>query len=134
MSARNRIGPGVSIVIGIIATLTLGIVGAFGWLLWVWSQTPDDVRANVSTTKRAAVIAFASVCVAMFALGLVMTVIELRLAFVHVNAVDPANKARMLAEAISSAMNWTVVGMLPLPVAVIVVFVAGYKLLRATHE
>ena len=130
---RSSIGPGVSIVLGVLATLVLGVIGAFGWLAWVWSRTPEDVRASVSSTKRGAVIALASVSLAAWALGLVMTVVGLVRAFGAVADVDPEDKARLLAEGISSAMNWTAIGLLPMPVAVIVTFVAGYRLLRATH-
>lgn len=126
-----RTGPGVSIVLGIIATLILGPLGTFAWLGWVWWETPEEVRATVSATRKGAVIAVASVSLAASLLGLVMTVIELVRSFDAVSRVDPSSKARLLAEGISSAMNWTVFGLLTLPIAVVVAFVAAFRLLRA---
>jgi len=123
----------MSLVLGVVATLVLGVLGAFGWLAWVWSRTPEDVRAKVSAAKRGAIIALAAVSLAAMALGLVMTVLGVVHAFDAVSRVDPSDKARLLAEGISSAMNWTAAGLVPLPIAVVVVFVAGYRLLRATH-
>jgi biopolymer transport protein ExbB/TolQ len=131
---KKRVSPGWSIVIGIVLTLIFGTLGAFAWLAWVWSATPEAVRATVSSTRRGVVITVASVTLAASLVGVIMTVVSIVHSFDAISAVDPSDKARMLANGISNAMNWTVIGMLPMPIAVVVAFVSGYRLLRATQE
>lgn len=119
---------------GIMATLTLGVVGAAGWLVWVWSQTPATVRAGMSSTKIGIVVATACTCVALFFVGLIMTCIGLRRSFTAVSpTVDPSQKARVMSEGISEAMNWTAIGFVPLAIGALVVLIAGFRLIRATH-
>jgi biopolymer transport protein ExbB/TolQ len=53
-------------------------------------------------------------------------------AFAHVADVDPSRKARVLAEAISEAMNLTAAGIVAQLVGCVVALVLGWTLLRRT--
>jgi hypothetical protein len=133
---KRRVSPGFGIFVGVVATLVVGVLGAFGWLAWIWYQTPESVRARVGNGKRFTVIAIGCVSLAAFFLCFTMTIVSLIHSFDAVSGgrVEPSQKARILGESISAAMNWTVASLIPLPIAVIVAFYAGYRLLRATEE
>ena len=118
--------------IGVAAALVFGGLGLFAWLVWIWVETPSEVRATIGPGARASVVAVATMGLAASFVGVAMTAAALHHAFEAIGSADPSDKARLLAEGISEAMNWTVFGLLTLLVAAIIVLVAGFRLLRAS--
>lgn len=81
--------------------------GVAVWIRWLWTQYPQSHRALVATL---------SATVVLTVLGQCATVAGVVKAFgaVDGDSVDPSQKARVLAEGISEAMNCSVLGLLPL--------------------
>lgn len=135
MSApRSRVSPGVGLAIGVGAAVLFGALGAFGWLAWVWSRTPLEVRQRVSRARRGAVVAIGVGGIAANVAGFAMTILALTRAFADVNGVAAEDKARRLGEGISEAMSWTAAGALAAIVAGAVALVTGFVLLRSARE
>jgi hypothetical protein len=132
MSEARRTSPGVILFVGILASLLLGLFGTFAWLVWVWFRAPEEVRATVSAGKKFLVLAFLGGSLVASVVGLVMTIVALMHSFDAVGNSAPSDKAKNLAEGISAAMNWTMIGILPMPIAMIVSLVSGYALARRT--
>ena len=74
----------------------------------------------------------ASLAVAVLApcLGLAVTLLSLFISFQHTATVDPSDKARALAEGISSSMNTTAAGIVVSGVALIPMLVFAVRLYR----
>ena len=132
MTAPRARSTAVVMTVGVLVTLVLGAIGAFGWLWWVWSETPAEVRGSISPARRNTVIAAGIASMLACVVGLALTVLGLVRSFRAVAGVAPEDKARMLAEGISEAMNATVVGLVALGLGVILAFVAGFRLLHAS--
>ena len=108
----------------------LGYVGVVAWLSWVWSRTPQPIKASVPKRQRAIVVWTVCAAGAAWLVGLLLTVRGLVVSFEAVSHVDPAHKAEQLSEGISQAMNWTAGGVVALILGAIVAVVAGVKLIR----
>jgi hypothetical protein len=126
------VGTVFGMVMGAVAVILLGGLGAAAWLRWLWSRTPASVRSTVAARHR-----YAATCVVWgtFASGLLgwaMTVRGLVRAFGDVAHVDPSEKARVLAEGISEAMNATAAGIVVQLLGCVVALVLGWALLRRT--
>lgn len=130
-------GPGtrraaVVMTVGVLVTLALGVLGAFGWLWWIWSDTPNEVRAAISPARRATVVGVGAVTLLAFVGGFAFTVVGLVRSFDAAGRAAPSDKARMLAEGISNAMNGTAFGIVALGAGALLALVAGFRLLRAS--
>jgi uncharacterized membrane protein len=117
-------------VTGAVAVAFLGGLGAAIWLRWLWSRTPPFVRSTVPARHRRAAVWFVWATFAAGILGWAMTVRGLVRAFGDVASVDPPDKARVLAEGISQAMNLTAVGIVIQLIGCVVALVLGWTLLR----
>jgi hypothetical protein len=121
-------------VIGTLAVAVFGGLGIALWMRWVWSRTPSAVRATVPARRRRAVAWVVWGAFTAGLLGLVATVAGLVHAFGSVEGVDPSQKAKVLAEGISDAMNYTAAGLVVQYVGCAVGLVAGWKLLRLCNR
>jgi biopolymer transport protein ExbB/TolQ len=97
---------------------------------WIWSRTPVAVRATVPARHRRAVAWVVWGAFTAGLLGLAATVAGLVHAFGSVADVDPSQKAEVLAQGISDAMNYTAAGLVAQDVGCAIALVAGWKLLR----
>ena len=120
-------------VIGALAVVIFGGLGVVLWMRWLWSRTPVAVRATVPDCRRRAVAWVVWGAFAAGLVGLVATVVGLVHAFGAVADVDPAQKAKVLAQGISDAMNYTAAGLVVQYIGCAVALVAGWKLLRLCH-
>lgn len=132
MSGARTRSTAVAMTVGVLVTLVFGALGAFGWLWWVWSETPDAVRAAVSPARRATVLAIGAASVLAFVGGVALTILGLVRSFGAVGHAAADEKARMLADGISEAMNATAFGLVALALGIAVALVAGFRLLRAS--
>src|SRR5580704_11047110 len=108
--APRPVGTFAGMVTGVAAVVFLGGLGAALWLRWLWSRTPSFVRSTVPALHRHVAVWVVWATFASGILGWAMTLRGLVRAFGDVASVDPSDKARMLANGISGAMNWTAVG------------------------
>jgi len=121
-------------LIGTLAVAVLGGLGVALWMRWLWSRTPSTVRATVPVPRRRAVAWVVWGAFAAGLVGLAATVLGLVHAFGAVADVDPSQKARVLAQGISDAMNYTATGLAVQYIACAVALVAGWKLLRLCNR
>jgi hypothetical protein len=124
------VGTVVGMMTGAAAVVFLGGLGAALWLWWLWSRTPSSVRSAVPVRHRRAAVWVVWATFASELLGFAMTVRGLVRAFDDVANVAPSDKARLLAEGISDAMNLTALGMGIQLIGCVVVLVLGWTLLR----
>jgi hypothetical protein len=117
-------------VIGALALAVFGGLGVAVWLRWLWSRTPSALRSTVPARHRQVVAWVVWGALAAGLVGLAATVASLVHAFGHVAEVDPALKAKVLAQSISDAMNCVAAGLAVQYVACAVGLIAGWKLLR----